>query len=147
MTDDDKKPDWNDIHREQGTEGARETFDEAIAQGETRRRSEEARAEFDDLGDEDEDGTGEAPPPPPPEGEGEPEPPPLGLLEIKLRGGNLLDVIEQAESAILAAPMQRLFQRGGMLVRLKRIAQKTLDFKPITAKTSKKRASLATPAH
>jgi len=27
---DNKKPDWNDLHREHGTEGARETFDEAI---------------------------------------------------------------------------------------------------------------------
>src|SRR5262249_53502378 len=47
------------------------------------------------------------------------------LREIKLDDGNLRGVIEQAEGAILAAPQQRLFQRGGMLVRLKRIAEKT----------------------
>src|SRR5262245_31387117 len=47
------------------------------------------------------------------------------LPEIKLDDGNLHGVIEQAEKAILAAPKQRLFQRAGMLVRLKRIAQKT----------------------
>src|SRR5262249_28664565 len=57
------------------------------------------------------------PPPPPP-------PPPASRPEIFLVGGNLLTVIEQAESAILAAAPPRLFQRGGMLVRLKRIAQK-----------------------
>jgi hypothetical protein len=56
-----------------------------------------------------------APPPPPP---------PAELPVIMCVGGQLLAVIEAAENAILAAPQQRLFQRGGMLVRLKRIAQK-----------------------
>lgn len=29
-----KKPDdWNDVHREQGSEGARKIFDEAVADG------------------------------------------------------------------------------------------------------------------
>ena len=47
------------------------------------------------------------------------------LPVIQIDDGNLLGVIEQAEKAILEAPKQYLFQRGGMLVRLKRIAQKT----------------------
>jgi hypothetical protein len=54
----------------------------------------------------------------------QPQPPPA-LPDIMLVGGNLLAAIEQAERAILAAPTQYLFQRAGMLVRLKRIAEKT----------------------
>src|SRR5262249_24881597 len=49
------------------------------------------------------------------------------LPEIQIDDGNLLGIIEQAEKAILQAPKQRLFQRAGMLVHLKRIAQKTTD--------------------
>jgi hypothetical protein len=54
-----------------------------------------------------------------------PKQPGASLPVIEINAGDLLGVIEQAEKAILAAPKQRLFQRAGMLVRLKRIAQKT----------------------
>src|SRR5262245_29185382 len=54
----------------------------------------------------------------------------LPVIQIGL--GKLLGVIEQVEKAILAAPEQRLFQRAGMLVRLKRIAQKTTDKRGVT---------------
>jgi len=137
MTD---KKDWNDILREQGPERAREIFEEAIKEAHDRERTGNgnggATREDDDVydgmfDDIDDDGGGNQrggsgdsgtkaglPPPPPP-------PPPASLPVIQCDEGELLDVIEQTERAILQAPEQRLFQRGGMLVRLKRIAQKT----------------------
>jgi hypothetical protein len=66
------------------------------------------------------------------------------LPDIALVGGNLLAAIKQAESAILAAPQQHIFQRGGMLVRLKRIAQKT-TIKGITRNAGSLIIAEATP--
>jgi hypothetical protein len=51
------------------------------------------------------------------------------LPEIKITDGKLHSIIEQIEAAILAADEQHLFQRGGMLVRLKRILQKEVGRK------------------
>jgi hypothetical protein len=45
------------------------------------------------------------------------------LPEIEISDGRLLDIVDLAEEAILKASQQRLFQRGGALVRLKRIAR------------------------
>jgi hypothetical protein len=42
-------------------------------------------------------------------------------FEIEVAEGRLLDIIDLAEEAMLAAATQRVFQRAGMLVRLKRI--------------------------
>jgi hypothetical protein len=42
-------------------------------------------------------------------------------FDIEIADGRLLDIVDLAEEAITAAPEQHVFQRGGMLVRLKRI--------------------------
>jgi hypothetical protein len=41
-----KDPDWNDIHREQGTEGAQKIFDEAMKEAQARARVEVCREDF-----------------------------------------------------------------------------------------------------
>ncbi len=43
-----------------------------------------------------------------------------GLPEIRLEGGELHDVVDAAEQALLAAAGTEVFQRGGLLVRLSR---------------------------
>src|SRR5262249_945423 len=95
--------------------------DEAELLDEQRRAFEEARAEFDDDDDDDKVGGD----PRGGGGSGDSGAKADSLPVIQIDDGNLLGVIEQVEKAILQAPEQRLFQRGGMLVRLKRIAQKT----------------------
>jgi len=74
-----KNPDWNDIHREQGTEGARASFDEAMAKAEARRKFEEDRDRDFPLGDDDQEGGGAGKagdPPPDPDPDPRPQPPP-----------------------------------------------------------------------
>ena len=63
----DNGKDWNDIHREQGTEGARASIDEAMARAEQRRKFEEQRdKDFPEIGDDE-----------PPFDDPKPEPPTL----------------------------------------------------------------------
>jgi virulence-associated protein E len=107
--------DWNDIHRERGTEGARASFDEAMAAAEAERRKfEEARRELDREDDDEEGGgtggTGKAGGPPPPPG---PPPPKITRLDwrtLAIRGDGgrdgrgLLPIVQNAHLALVHDP-------------------------------------------
>jgi hypothetical protein len=63
---------------------------------------------------------------------------------IKIADGHLLEIMKQAEQAILASKEIRIFQRGGLLVRIKRIPKKTTT-RGITRATNSLMIDPATP--
>src|SRR5262249_24389043 len=112
-----KNPDWNDLHREHGDEGAQRIFDEAMAEAERRRKFEEIKREvFPEEGDDDEEGggkegqSGNAGSPPPPPQPGPPPPPKVTRIDwrklsIKGEGGALLPIVQNAHLALVHDPV------------------------------------------